>query len=447
MKKLLLSIVFILFMNFVCRGQIPLTKNRVNYNNTGILQDSAQKSISILPTTSITSIGGKTYETFITNGDIIMEWPKPGQVYQRDNSNKGWVYIKGTSTNPLIDSLLIQTLPIEGGIGKSKAIKRPLNGNFETAIELVGGDYEIRVIEYYSQNKYLTKGVRKSIFRVGVGEVLMVWGHSFVSAVDEDAPNPVVPAQRERSRTIKNVFPGNPFFTNIPGLPFTFMKIEGDLGPFNSYPWSWGIVADSLVDRLNVPVLIYSSAFGGSNIFMNRKNILNEPFGFTWFNYGGQLFQDFGFPYRAVQAVFQQYTPQTGIRGVLVQHGVNDQSTGREAMFRDDYLFVLNTIRNNEANFSNMPFFLAYEDLNFSQINNQIQEILTNPGTYPDFRQGIDLRDISTRGPWRNENGQGHFVGMLGLKKYAELWINAIPNSFFNSSPFKLANIAQNLKN
>lgn len=67
-----------------------------------------------------------------------MEWPKPYQVFQRNNSNLGWVYVKGACSNLQIDSLKISAVPVQSGQSKIKSIPVNSSGQFEGAIQLVG---------------------------------------------------------------------------------------------------------------------------------------------------------------------------------------------------------------------------------------------------------------------------------------------------------------------
>ena len=438
------KIVLLAFLSLVLSqsyAQIPLYKSRSSLSNISSVRDSAQKSITLLPNFSWVPSSGITYQTVITEGDLTLDWPKKNQIFQRDNSNKGWVYVKGNCTNMSVDSVEISASVVQGGQGKVKNIPVDAYGFFEGAIQLDGGDYSIEVSEFYANSGPKLNAVKKVISRVGVGEVLMVWGHSFMEGDGISQP-----ASDPRSRTIKNVFrfdPPNSYFQDLSLLPFSFEQINTDMGPFNSTSWIFGALADTLVNRLNVPVLIYSAAFGGSRVIQNKQNISNEPFNEPWFG----SFESYGFPFRAVQAVTQRFVPQTGIRGVIVHHGINDNTYSSQ--LQSNYEYVIDYIRNTEVGFSNMPFFLAFEMSNFTAINSAIQNIVDNDvNIYP----GIDLRQSFTIGPWRENDdgycgyGCGHFRGTYGLQKYLEFWKDVIPNSFFSTSPFKEAVISGSLK-
>ncbi|MCF8342738.1 MAG: hypothetical protein K9I82_17305 [Chitinophagaceae bacterium] len=101
-------------------------------------------------------------------------------------------------------------------------------------------------------------------------------------------------------------------------------------------------------------VLIYSSAFGGSRIIQNKQNIANEPFDEPWF----PNFEENDFPFRAVQSKTQQYIAKTGLRGVLVHHGINDVPFANQ--LESNFQYVINQIRNTEMNLPNSSFFLSF---------------------------------------------------------------------------------------
>jgi hypothetical protein len=442
-----------LILVFLCSvsvfGQIPNHKTR-NSTTTGVtLLDSAQNYFFLGPNFQYVSQPGNYYESFITSGDIFVEWPKANQVFQRNNLNQGWIYVKGSCTNLNTDSIKVIVKNSLGIEVSSKNIFVDNAGVFEAAMSASGGNYTIEIVEFYTNMTPKSKGIRKVVNNVGVGEVLVAWGHSFMSG-----PGIFVPSQNPLARTVSATFSDsiNPFFQDLNQIQITFKTLSQEVGPFNGDCWFLGSLADTLVNRLNVPVLIYSAAFGGSNVYMNKKNIDNQPFGFTWFWNGA--FQDNRFPYRIIEAIFQRYVPKTGVRGMIVHHGINDvnptnssSSIQTEANFKYEYEYVLNNIRNNQASFSNMPLFLSFEGSNYSIVNNPIQTIVNND---PYIYEGVDLRNPSTIGPWRDNgygcNGCGHFVGTAGLVKYLELWKNVIPTSFFSTSPLKEAVIDNALK-
>jgi hypothetical protein len=437
-KKLVLILLCSLAFNVGVIAQVPQYIKRYSEPaKEAHLRDSVVNSIVLNPGFQWIARPDITYLGVAVKPAINIEWPKERQVIQRANDNKAWLYVKG-SCDLDIDSVKITATSIIGGITKSKNFKAN-GGTFEGAIQLTGGEYQFTAKELYSNGAYVNVISARSSYlgRVGVGEVLLAWGHSFMTG------NIGTNSTDLRSRTIPAVYenpdyPNNNFFQNIPELPMEFKSMDEDeVGPFGLKSWILSGLADTLVNRLQVPVLIYSSAFGGSNIYQNYKNIRNEPFGYTWF--GDGVWQNNGFPFKTVEATFGRYVPVTGLRGVITAHGVNDHTgeNNEPVDFTTNFNYVINHIRTVTANnASNLAFMLGMEDGNFSAINNQLVNIINND---PNIYMGIDLRDPATYGTWRDDSygaNRGHFIGQQGLEKYLGLWANAIQNSFFtNTTP------------
>jgi hypothetical protein len=356
-KKLILTLVCSVVFNVGIIAQVPQYIKRYSRSaKTAHLRDSVVNAIILNPGFQWIARSDTTYLGVAIKPAINIEWPKAGQIIQRANDNKAWLYVKGTC-NPLIDSVKITATAISGGATKSKNLK-VTNGIFEGAIQLIGGDYMLAATELYNNGSLVTTNAHlSSVSRVGVGEVLMAWGHSFMTG--SIGTN----ARDLRSRTIPTVrnnpdYPSNSFFQNISELPVTFKHLdEGQVGPFAEESWIFSSLADTLVNRLQVPVLIYSAAFGGSNIYQNAKNIKGEPFGYTWF--GDGVWQNNGFPFKSVKATFEQYVPVTGLRGVFAAHGVNDHvgNHNEPVDFTSNFNHVIDHIRTVAAgNSPNLAF-------------------------------------------------------------------------------------------
>lgn len=437
------SLFFVLFIATPLFAQVQQKVERYTEpTSQSHVRDSVTNFIQLNPGFGWTARPDTTYLGVAVKPSVNIEFPKEKQIIQRGNDNKAWLYVKG-SCEPNIDSLKITATSVAGGTNKSKNLKAT-NGIFEGAIQLTGGDYQFTATELYTNGVLInTNSARSaSLARVGIGEVLLMWGHSFMSGPGGTS----ISSNDQRSRTIPAVYqnpdyPNNNFFQNIPELPLQFKPMdEGQVGPFGEESWFFSGLADTLINRLQVPVLIYSSAFGGSNIYQNYKNIRNEPFGYTWF--GDGIWQNNGFPFKTIEATFGRYVPVTGLRGVITAHGVNDRENDQNESndFTNNFNYVINHIRTVSANNSpNLAFMLGLEDSNFNGINSQLVNVINSD---PNIYMGIDLRSPATHGPWRDASygpemiDRGHFIGTQGLEKYLELWANAIQNSFFtNTTP------------
>lgn len=413
---------FILFfISIVCQAQFYQSKSRTSPLTASPTIDIRTQRIELNPGFLVAP--GQVYEARINplwQGMDSVYSPLPGHVFQRSNEALTSIPIRGKVFGP-VDSVLVTATSWETGVSyQKKFFVSPQPKTFDGTWALPPGDYAWHFVPSGG-------GSAKSseITRAGIGEVFLAWGHSFMQG-----PGIGQAAQDPRSRTIKTYFDipeyNNNFFQNIPALPVTFEQITArDLGPFCRDSWIFGALADSLVRQLQMPVLIYSVAFGGSSVYQNRQNLVNEPFGYPWFGEG--VLQLNGFPYRPITAVFQRYVPLTGLRAIWVHHGVNDHNNdfngGDRWQFEANFLTVIQHIRQTEAPNHPIPFFLAREDSQYTEINQQIASLIQSvPQVYP----GLDLRDEQWVGPWRDGNpggeNRGHFIGELGLQQYLRGW-------------------------
>lgn len=358
---------------------------------------------------------------------ISISYPHSGMVFQRGNDGAAYINVRGSADTA---SVVVTFSPLQSGWAPETATQNVsvTNGKFDAWIRVKGGDYILTV----SGN-----GQSTQVQPIGVGEVLMLWGHSFIGgdpATDRDALDP-------RSRTcLTQRSANNPDeptrLENLDVLPMTFGKISlaMGIGPFSTHTWMWGAFADELVNRLNVPVLIYSAAFGGSSVTQNVRIIKGQyTFEYDWFN----NISAYRMPYRPVEAVVQKYAQLTGLRGVICEHGGNDQGPvlSGENSLADTFPFVVNHTRkllghekliwtvSLEGN--------AFLNANATLVNDQLKQVLAS---MPYAYKGIDLSDPSTVGPWRDNGGTGHYRGIEGFQKYLALWLNAIKPDFFTAS-------------
>lgn len=401
-----------------------LTRNTPLVNTR--VQDTRTQSILLNPGFFVPH--GNLYSATIDpnwNGVDSVFSPLTGHVFQRSNESLTAIPIRGTVFG-IVDSVVVKAVSYEyQEVYEKKVYVNPENNQFSTTWALPAGDYSWSFKPKNGEN-----AAEVTLDRAGIGEVFMAWGHSYMQGpgIGQAAIDP-------RSRTVRNSFiesfdDPNGLYRNIPSLPIIFEQITAtNLGPFQSSSWIFGALADSLVKKLQMPVLIYSAAFGGSNVYQNRQNIVNEPFGYTWF--GGGVLQDNGFPFKVLSAAFQKYVPVTGLRAIWVHHGLNDDGTisngGNVLNFKSNFKTVLNQIRNVEAGGHPIALFLAKEDVQYTEINQQIEALIQEE---PNLYRGLDLTNPATVGPWRDDNpggtGRGHFIGSEGLRRYLKGWHTVI---------------------
>ncbi len=404
--------------------------------------DSARTYILLRPGFSVSATTSTFYKAVIATKQVEVNFPKPNQIIQRNNSNQGLLRILGTCDSNAV-AVEAQLTPVQGGIAQNGTFPATL-GKYGDSLWVTGGDYRLvvkTIVRYVSSEagNVPVYGTTRTVERVGVGEVLVLWGHSFMAG----DPGYDEPSSDPRVRTVETVrnpdIPGEPGkLQNLDDLPYSFQPItNSNIGPFGVHSWMWGRFGDTLALRLNVPILLYMVSYGGSNVWMNAKNIQRERFGFDWFN--GQ--DQYWMPYRPVEAAFYKYIPITGIRGVLAEHGGNDVGPDFLPTLYENFLLVINHTRTVQTNHPSLAFKLSKEGVDFLNqnsfaVNEKIQQVLN---TVPNTSVGIDLSDPATQGPWRDYDGRGHFRGKSGHDKYLELWTAAVPNSFFTTTTPKLA--------
>lgn len=377
---------------------------------------------------------------------ITITYPYAGMVFQRDNSGAGYINVRGLSDSA---SVTVSFTPVQSAWGAevTPITAQVKNGAFDVWAKIPGGDYTLKVTDTANASNSST------LTPVGVGEVLLLFGHSFVAG----DPGYNSDAVDSRSRTVKTLRsdtnPNEPtHLENFNALPLEFGKItqERGIGPFAVNVWMWGLFADELVKRLNVPVLLYSAAFGGSSINQNEKIIKGIPFGYEWFN----NLEQYRMPYRPVEAALQKYAKLTGLRGVIAEHGGNDQGPvlSGEVNLASTYPFVINHSRgllgHDKLIWTISLEGNAFLNANASLVNDQLKQVLSS---LPYAYKGIDLSDPATVGDWRDNGGTGHFRGAAGSNKYLDLWLNAIKADFFTTSvpylispPSNAANVVNN---
>lgn len=337
--------------------------------------------------------------------------PYQYQVFQRDTNNQALVPIDIQSDNTEGATVLVTFTPVQGGkaVGPLElgSIK---SGHCKGAVRLTGGDYAMKV-EIKQGGMVISS---TSMERVGVGEVIVVFGHSVAQGNSDAVYNDPDP----RVRSVNYTDPD----AKVENLPFTFAPLSATskIGPFGPGPYAWGPFGNKLAASLNVPVLLFNTAIGGSNIQQNWKVINNMPFEHGFIDYTK------GMPYQPLKATLTKYIPVTGVRAILIHHGVNDRDVSTREQFRDQYNAVLNYTRST-FNLPTVPVLIALEDagegvnsVDVSQVRAGAQDVIgSNPANYV----GADL--LALRAARANHTDKIHLLpgDYMG---YGELWANAV---------------------
>lgn len=343
-------------------------------------------------------------------------FPVSRVVFQRDNQNLATFNVAGDYSIEL-DRVEARLIPFQVGQGEStnwQIISNVSKGIFNGTISGKGGWYKLEV-----------RGIKNgaivantSLDRVGIGEVFLVAGQSNAEG-QPSYPGGEIGTTEDRVSCVDFV----EYFFDENLLPFKFSQL-GDfkkVGPYNPVPWYWARLGEKLCQKLNVPVLFYGNAVGGTSVLWwaqsaNGIDLRQQQ----------PLFVKVpGMPYRGIQGTLQHYASRTGIRAVLWHQGESDIT-----MSSQDYFNNLKTIidkSRRDVEHSNLPWVVA----RVGNINGQ--NLVANQ--VPNVYQGPNTDERIPDVPQYRFNG--HFA-YEGLSLAANLWFESLGDYFFsNTTPKK----------
>ena len=404
--------------------------------------------------------------SFLSVGQISLSFPVARAVIQRNNANQATLNIAGKIKNS-VDKIEARLVPRLEQSRLDTIVATPwqvvqLNpvSFFSGTISAKGGWYNLQMRAIKNNVTVIDTLI---VQRVGIGEVFVFIGHSNAQggaygqtgpdATDDrvnciasgqepscNGSNPFQPATTSDSLWCRYLQTGNA--QNLPVLKFSKVSIASGIAPFSSRPWFWSIVGDSLSRKLNVPIMLYGAAFGGTKSEHWYKAAKGIPF------QHGFIKSSISMPYINLKNVLQLYVPLTGIRAVLCLHGVNERNDSRQ----DIQLWMEGYIAQSrlDSKILNLSWVIA------------LDSYLLDHGQFPqpfplkfDPRdaqaavaqqaynfQGPDLDRITDNGAGNpiSERPDGLHFGNQGLISAANLWLNAINRpAFWTGSVPKLS--------
>jgi hypothetical protein len=227
---------------------------------------------------------------------LRLTYPLPYQVVQRGLDNHALVEVRGTC-DTTADEIQVRFMPMGDGQGAETPwyrVSRWLD-SFSGMISAPAGWLRIEV-------RALTRGeVTGFSFQgcFGVGEVFLIFGHSIAQGGMPFGKG----ATDWRVSTIDHSSDAL-----LEPLPFSFKPLADNtkIAPFGGAPYAWAKLGDRLAKRLNLPILFYNCAHGGTNIEHAWKSVMRVPFEHWFCRYHT------GQPYRPVALAFQHLQrPQT----------------------------------------------------------------------------------------------------------------------------------------
>ena len=375
-------------------------------------------------------------------------YPLNRMVFQRSNTNQATVQVAGSFTTALdrVEVQVVNRVTSATVTTWTTVQTNPTNGQFAGSLTLVGGWYQLSF-----------RGIRNSVVvgidvieRVGVGEVYAILGHSNAQGTScgdgtwtytggdlcptlDGAVDDRVSCVRLNNNSDANF--NNPAFTQyedtadnryLPGVT-AFEKFNTYVGasPFARFAWYWGKLGDQLVQQLGVPVLFFNAGFGGTTMEQVYKAAYDIPFTHSFVRY------DLRMPYANLRNIMNLYAPSTGMRAILVQHGVNERDN-EATVTRRNYLGVIDKVR-TEFSLPNLAWIIAKDSYITREFPNPrlAQDSVINRGEWVNPRfidnifRGPDLDKVTMLNPsnpnetWRPD---GLHYSQAGQQQVANRW-------------------------
>ncbi|WP_461115631.1 hypothetical protein [Spirosoma jeollabukense] len=363
---------------------------------------------------------------------LHITYPVSRMVVQRDNNNQASVQVVGSYDQP-IDVVQARAVPRVAGQGTTTdwAPLTTSKGQFSGGFPVKGGWYQLEV--------RALKGNRQigsdTLDRFGVGEVFAIVGHSDAQGSDciINGVNrcPTLEGATDDRVTVIGLDQSSPAFKKyletadsryLPGLTFSQLTTFSGIAPFAKIAWFWGHMGDVLVQRINVPVLLYNAGFGGSNMEQTYKSAYDIPFKHDFVVY------DLRMPYVNIRNLMNLYVPATGLRAILLNHGANDQASATDDIVTWHY-GVIDKVR-QEFTMPNLGWIVALASF-FNVPHENVRKAqfqVINRSDYQTY-QGPDLDSINSR----EDMPDGGHYSPSGQRKVGEAWANAITDTYLQT--------------
>lgn len=407
-----------------------------------------------------------SFITFCSQGQISLVFPVPRAVIQRSNANQASLNIAGRIKQS-VDKIEARLVPRTEQSRLDTIVATAWQTVQLNPVNFFSGTISVKGGWYNLQMRATKAGIviidTLIVQRVGIGEVFLYVGHSNAQggAYGQTGPDATddrvscIPVGKEPScngripfqpATISDTLWCNYFQTAdaqyLPVLTFSKVTRTSGIAPFCGLPWFWSIMGDSLSRKLNVPILLYGTAFGGTKSEHWYKASQGISFEHGFVNSALKM------PYINLKNSLQLYVPLTGIRGVLCLHGVNERNDSQSDIqsWMQGYIAQSRV----DSKFPNLAWMIATDSylldhgqyprpfpLKFDARNAQAF-VQSQPNNF----QGPDLDVITDNdaGNPTSERPDGLHFGNQGLVTAANLWVNSInQDSFLKVSSPKLA--------
>ncbi|MFN8348734.1 MAG: sialate O-acetylesterase [Spirosomataceae bacterium] len=351
---------------------------------------------------------------------VTVSFPTSRIVFQRSIANTASFTVSGAYQSGIPDRVEAALEPVSPGMGTTTdwqlVEQYPVGGVFSGTVSATGGWYTLKV-------RVIRNGLvseTAEVDRVGIGEVFVVAGQSNARGIQNYGAPPATDDRVNCFNYLNAGFDPNEF----PEPSFSHLNADSYIAPYGFSAWSWGILGDLLVARLNVPVLFYNAALEGTTSRSWRESTVGSA---TNPYIGGSYMNRL--PYSQLRISLQQYASLTGIRAILWQQGESDtQFEVPESEIVANLQQVIGQSRSDAGhNLSWVMARVSYNTLTSSSVINAQNTVINSvPNMFAGpFTDGIQI-----------PRPDGVHLQNNGLKTLAEVWDASLTAEFFtNSNP------------
>lgn len=369
--------------------------------------------------------------TQVAFAQVVVEFPKNRMVIQRDLSNKGEVLVTGFAEKPT-DNVRVRFLPFADSTGTAtnwkdcRIFTKENKTTFFLNQTVTAGWYKMQLHAF--KNGVLVDSA--IVERVGVGEVFVIAGQSNA----QGQANRGSLSSIDKHERVSIILGVDDKLNAQPSFEYYNLAYYFPIYPVGFSSWCWGELGDMLVKRLNVPVMFFNAAWGGSSSENWAQSIdslsTNEAF-------RGEV------PYHVLKRTLQFYRNTVGFRAVLWHQGEADtfQNQSNARLPRADYFNnikkVITTTRNqtgeilpwvvSRASFIyNLRDSLVIKDQN--RLSAEVENVFRGPYTDTLSNSRFDALHF------------GNTAQGKGLTKLANSWNIALDSVFFKTAAPLLPN-------
>lgn len=398
------------------------------------------------------------FSVVVCFGQITVTFPADRVVFQRDNSNNAVVSIGGYFTE-CMDQVEARFVPIKSNPNKAElGNPSPLGGgwtvikntstcgNFNGSMPVSGGWYRLEVRGIKSGKDPVVGTVQ----HVGVGEVFLIAGQSNATGGDNNPSGPGATEDAVSSVNFRNENNSTYSDFQLPCPEYVHLDQSTKTAPFGNYAWCWGSFGDQLVEKLNVPVMIYNAGWSATGIENWKQSMPVNAITTAWFGVDYPA----GLPFGHLRIALNNYIAQCGIRAVLWHQGETDTFLNTtQDQYKNDLRSIIQESRSLSGK-TNLPWIVARAsryswvvtgdiDRSTHVSSNVIaaQNDVIGVGTHandPAYKLEGVFEGPETDSYWSTDYRADsvHFKGP-GLTFLAQLWTDRINDSFLsNSTPY-----------